>query len=94
LTVLSFERFTIVPDDAAEPFVARVEQCLDELRRAPGALWADLAGFRGGFMLLSEWRTAADLDAWEAGTVDQNFRADIDVYLIGEPTRRRFEGAG
>ena len=93
MTVLSFERFTAAPD-ADERFVARVEIHLEELRRAPGALWADLAGVRGGYLLVSEWRTAADLDAWEAGNSAQNFRGDLDVFLIGEPTRRRFEGVG
>jgi quinol monooxygenase YgiN len=91
LTVLSFERFTTAPD-ADERFAARVEVHLEGLRRAAGALWADLAGVRGGYLLLSEWRTPADLDAWEAGEAAQNFWGDLDVYLIGEPTRRRFEG--
>ena len=92
MTVLSFERFTTAPD-ADEAFAARADVHLEAVRRAPGALWAELTALRGGYTVLSEWRTGADLDAWEAGDAAVAFARDVDVFLVGEPTRRRFSSA-
>lgn len=92
MTVLSFKRFVTVPD-GDEPFAARSEIHLEALRRAPGALWAELTGLPGGYIILSEWRTGADLDAWEGAATAQAFSRDVDVLLVSEPTDRRFEAA-
>jgi quinol monooxygenase YgiN len=63
------------------------------MRSAPGALWADAA--RAGdddpsWIVLSEWRTAADLDAWESGPASTQFSQAADALLRGDITRRRF----
>jgi quinol monooxygenase YgiN len=92
LTVLSFERFSVTPE--AEVRVREIATTvLDALRAAPGALWAELAtAADGGFLLVSEWRTAPDADAWGTGEAAANFAQELDPHLVGEYTRRRFDG--
>jgi len=63
---------------------------LGAMRSAPGALWADLLAAEEGYVLLSEWRTAGDLDAFEASTVADAFARALDPVLAGERTKRRF----
>lgn len=95
MTVLSFERYPVDPQRTQE-FVALVDKLLEEMRSAPGVLWADATKAfddEPSYILLGEWRTDADLEAWNGDPSAKAFRDDVDVNLRGEPTRRRFHGA-
>lgn len=95
MTVLCFERLPVDDARAAE-FEALVSGCLEGLRKAPGILWADVAEAGDddpSYILLAEWRTSADADAWEAGDAATAFTQATDVLLRGDPTRRRFSPA-
>jgi heme-degrading monooxygenase HmoA len=92
LTVLRFERY---PVDAkrTEGFEALVGAFLDAMRAAPGLLWADATkAFDDdpSYVVLSEWRTDADLDAWESSGAATTFGDGVDVHLRDDPTSRRF----
>ena len=89
MTVLAVERFVLVPG-SEEHLRELAMPALDALRSAPGALWADLAGLEDGFLLVSEWRSAGDADAWDDGEASRSFVRGLDPYLVGERTRRRF----
>jgi quinol monooxygenase YgiN len=91
-TVLAFERHPVAPDNAEE-FIGLLNDLLETMRSAPGALWADAA--RAGdddpsWLVLSEWRTGADLDAWESSGPAVAFSQATDVLLRDDITRRRF----
>lgn len=91
-TVLTFERHPIHPS-ASDDFEALLDDVLVELRRQPGLLWADAAAAfddRPSYVLLCEWRTAADLDAWEESASFRDYSERGDAYLREAPTRRRF----
>jgi quinol monooxygenase YgiN len=95
LTVLQFERYP-VDANRTDGFEALVQTLLTQVRAAPGVLWADASKAfddEPSYLVLSEWRTEADLEAWEAGTEALAFLEQVDVHLRGEPTRRRFTGA-
>jgi quinol monooxygenase YgiN len=88
VTVLALERYPVDPSNVAA-FEASMDERLGRMRAAAGNLWADLA--RAGddapsFLVLSEWRTAADADAWDAAGSPE----DLDPLLRGDVTRRRF----
>lgn len=92
MTVLSFERYPVDPKHA-DVFEALVGELLEKMRSAPGALWADCARAfddEPSYLLLSEWRTGADLEAWQASGVPAGFGGSADVTLRGEATRRSF----
>jgi quinol monooxygenase YgiN len=92
LTVLSFERYPVDPKQTGR-FEALVEELLEKMRSAPGALWADCARAfddEPSYLLLSEWRTDADLEAWQASDGPVRFGESADVALRGEVTRRSF----
>jgi len=91
LTVLAFERYPVDPNRTSE-FEALVNDLLEHMRAAPGVLWADgMKAFddEPSYVLLSEWRTDADLDAWGATETAGGFADDVDAALRGEVTRRR-----
>ncbi len=95
MTVLAFERYPAVPD-SVEAFEELVRGVLEAMRSAGGCLWADGAkAFEDepSYVVLSEWRTGADLDAWEASNEVVGFQEKIDVHLRGDATRRRFTGS-
>lgn len=76
-----------------DAFASLVEKVLEKMRAAEGNLWAD--GMRPmdddpSYIVLSEWRTPADLDAWDEGTDARAFSEEADLHLRSEPTRRRF----
>lgn len=92
MTVLAFQRFPVAVH-SIEAFEELLNGILAAMRSAGGALWADATrAFDDdpSYILLSEWTTPADLDAWEAGTGAAAFEERIDVHLRGDPTRRRF----
>lgn len=91
-TVLSFERHPVTPANA-QALESLVSELVRAIREAPGALWAQAAGVADdeAYLVLSEWRTAADLDAFEAGEAATRFDRSADPLRVGEPTRRRFE---
>ena len=91
-TVLAFERHPVAPDSAGA-FGELVAAMLEAMRAAPGALWADAARASGddpSWIVLSEWRTQADLDAWERTGVAAEFAQASDALLRADVTRRRF----
>lgn len=91
-TVLAFERHPVQPTRVDE-FERLLDEILRDLRRQPGLLWADAAAAfddRPSYVLLSEWRTGADLDAWEEGTAFREHTQRGDAYRREAPTRRRF----
>lgn len=92
MTVLSFERYPVDPK-RTDDFAALVGKLLDDIRKAPGVLWADATKAfddEPSYIVLSEWRTDADFEAWEAAAPAKTFRDDVDIHLRDEPTRRRF----
>jgi quinol monooxygenase YgiN len=89
VTVLAFERFTVMPG-SEDRLRDLTEGTLRALRNAPGALWADIAGTDDGFMIVAEWRSAGDVDAWDEGETARTFIQGLDALLVGERTRRRF----
>jgi len=95
VTVLTFERFPVDPSNH-ERFHQLVDGLVSSMRNAPGCLWSDAA--RAGdddpsVIVLAEWRTEADADAWDARSDVAAFAADADPLLRGETTRRRFSSA-
>lgn len=80
----------MVAPEAEERLRELAVPALEALRRAPGALWADLADVEDGFLLVSEWRSAGDADAWDAGDAARAFVRSLDPLLVGERTHRRF----
>lgn len=92
MTVLTFERYPVEPSKTAE-FERLVDELLDQIRAAPGMLWADAGRAfddEPSYFLLSEWRTAADLDSWRATDASQRFDDAVDALLRADVTRRRF----
>jgi quinol monooxygenase YgiN len=90
VTVLRLDRYP-VGSDRSSAFEALLPEYLAAIREAAGALWADAARTSGGhYLVLSEWRTAADLDAWEGSGADTGFTQAADVLLEGDVGRRRF----
>lgn len=93
MTVLVLERYPVDPSRIAA-FEELATRRIARLRSAAGILWADLTCTQGweetgdsqGFVILAEWRTTADADAWSAGEDP----AEFDAVLAGEVTRRRF----
>ena len=91
MSVLSVERYS-VPAPSRDDFERLLSEFIGGMRREPGFLWAE-----GGrtdddesYVLLSEWRTAGDLDAWLATPAVAAWEASTDPLLTGDPTRRRF----
>ena len=95
MTVLAFERHPVDPAQT-QAFEALVGALLDEMRRAPGNLWADAArAFDDdpSYLVTSEWRTEADAEAWQASGDAVGFAERSDPMLRGDVTRRRFVAA-
>jgi heme-degrading monooxygenase HmoA len=92
VSVLVLERYPVSTEAAAE-FEALLSGHLGLLRTQPGLLWAEgaRASDEGNYVLLTEWRTAADLDAWEASTAAGAFGESVDHHLAGDVSRRRFD---
>jgi len=65
-------------------FNANVRARLDQIRNQPGNVYVKFArkieGDREVVMLITEWRTAADLYAWTAGEVDMPHMAQIALF--------------
>ena len=90
MTVLSLERYPVAVE-AHSDFEGLLSELLVRMRRQPGLLWAD--GGRGGgdgYVVLSEWRTAGDLDAWQTSPAVVVWEESTDPLLAGDPSRRRF----
>ena len=91
-TVLVFERLPVHPD-AVDTFADRLRASLELMHSCPGLLWADAAEAmddQPSWVVLSEWRTSADADAWESDPGTVELREALDPLLRGEVTRRRF----
>ncbi|HVL82300.1 MAG TPA: antibiotic biosynthesis monooxygenase family protein [Actinomycetota bacterium] len=83
-SVLIHERHAVHPRHA-EAYRALLSEMVSSARAAPGVLWADAAEAwddQPSFVVLSEWRTSADADAWLASP------ARIRVLDRGEPWLR------
>ncbi len=94
MTVLSFERYPVDPSKSDE-FESLVADLLVEMRSAEGILWADVAQAfddEPSYVLLGEWRTEADLEAWMATGNSSGFEEVVVALLRGETTRRRYTG--
>jgi heme-degrading monooxygenase HmoA len=92
LTVLRFERFP-VDQDRTKDFERLAAQMLAVLRSAPGALWAEAARTTEGdpgYLVVSEWRTPADADAWASSDEAGRFDQGAEALLRGDVSRRRF----
>lgn len=95
-TVLAFERHPVHPT-GVDDFERLLDEVLTELRRQPGLLWADAAAAfddHPSYVLLCEWRTASDLDAWEDSAPFRDYTQRGDAYRREAPTRRRFTPPG
>ena len=92
MTVLSFERYPVASEQV-EAFERAVAELIGTLRSAGGALWAEALRGQdpaGGYVVVVEWRTEADADAWTSSAEALRFAQDVDVLLGAEITRRRF----
>ena len=92
MSVLLYERYPVDPVRSRE-FEHAANELLSALRKAPGALWAELSRAVDGdqtYLLIAEWRTEADADAWAASGPAVEFMRAVDVLLGAEITRRRF----
>ena len=92
MTVLAFERYPVDPA-GEKSFNQLVVELLEQMRSAGGALWADAAlafDDKPSYVVLSEWRSRPDLEAWDASEAARAFRDRTDAHLRGEVTRRRF----
>jgi quinol monooxygenase YgiN len=92
VTVLLLERYPVEPARSND-FEQLVAVLLAGMRSAPGALWADVTRVSGAdpaYLLLAEWRTEPDADAWSASAPSSTFAEQVDALLAGEITRRRF----
>ena len=91
MTVLAFERHPV--DEGCVPaFEELLEALVSAAREAPGVLWAD--AFRAfddapSYVVMSEWRTEADLDAFEGAEAAASFDEEADPLRRADPTRRR-----
>lgn len=91
LSVLTFERYPVDPSGLAA-FEELAAQRVARMREAAGNLWADLsraADDQPSFLLLGEWRSGADADAWHAAEpldpFDAVLRADVTVRRFHSP---------
>jgi len=92
VTVLLLDRYPVDPAHV-ETFAQLVASVLEAVRLAPGALWADAAQAADdvpSWLVLAEWRTQGDADAFLDTPEAVAFTADADVLLRGDVTRRRF----
>ena len=92
MTALVLMRFAVDPSRIGD-FEGLAAAMVDRARSAPGLLWADLsraADDAPSFLLLCEWRTEADADAFAASSDLEAF----DPLLRGEITSRRFISGG
>ena len=91
MSVLALERYPVSTGAAAE-FEALLAGHLGLLRTQPGLLWAD--GGRTGeasYVVWAEWRTVADLDAWDTSPTAAAWEVSTDPHLAGDVSRRRFD---
>lgn len=92
MTVLALERYPVELRTVDE-FAALLAEMIGAMREQAGLLWADAGrAFDDdpSFIVLSEWRTAGDADAWVGSRAAGSFLERFDVYLRGDVTRRRF----
>lgn len=92
MTVLALERYPVELKSVGD-FQALLAGMIAAMREQPGLLWAD--GARAldddpSYIVLSEWRTAGDVDAWEESETARALTDRFDVFLRGDVTRRRF----
>lgn len=91
-TVLSVERHPVHPA-SVDAFETLLDEMLAEMRHRPGSLWADAARALDddpSYLVVSEWRTQADLDAWETSGEASAYRDRGEALVRATPTRRRF----
>jgi quinol monooxygenase YgiN len=90
VTVLALERYPVA-FGSYDDFEALLTELLVRMRRQPGLLWADGGRAGGdGYVLLSEWRTPGDLDAWRNSPAAASWEESTDPLLAGDATHRRF----
>ena len=95
MTVLCYERHPVHPDHR-DDYVALLAEMTVAMRAASGALWADAAEATDdppSFVVLSEWRTPADADAWESGSERSGFVDRSEHWLRETGVRRRFSSS-
>jgi quinol monooxygenase YgiN len=89
VTVLSLERYPVAVE-SHDDFEALLTELLVRIRRQPGLLWADGGRTGGdGYILLSEWRSGGDLDAWQTSPAVVSWEESTDPLLAGDTSRRR-----
>lgn len=92
MSVLQLERHPVQPA-SVDAFETRLRAILEDMRRAPGALWADAArAFDDdpSYVIASEWRTEADAEAWTNSAQARRFASFADPLVRGDVSRRRF----
>ena len=95
-TVLVLERHPVQPG-SKEAYEAWLGELLDATRAQPGVLWTDAAEAfddAPSFLVLSEWLTEGDLEAWESSEGYGTLTERADPWLRESPMRRRFTDAG
>jgi quinol monooxygenase YgiN len=94
VTVLLVERYLVAADRTSE-FEALLDDHLRTVREQDDALWADGGtGDADGYLVLSEWRTEAALDAWLGAEALRAWDEAADTLLVGDVSRRRFTSSG
>jgi quinol monooxygenase YgiN len=90
VSILVFERYPVSGESGGD-FEALLAEVLQAIRIQPGLLWADGGRATGdGYVLLSEWRTPGDADAWQGSAAALAWEESTDPLLAGDPSRRRF----
>jgi quinol monooxygenase YgiN len=92
MTVLHVERRQADPAHR-EAFDTCIRSLVDEMRGAPGFLWAGASVSMDDSSLvtvLGEWRTPADLDAFLAGARYAELTLSLDPYERAPASVRRF----
>ncbi len=89
MSILRLERL-LVAHGATEALERNATATVEDIRRADGALWAEVSAVEDGFLLLSEWRDAGDLETWERSERAAALAAERDPLLGAEPTRRTY----
>jgi quinol monooxygenase YgiN len=93
VSILVFERYPVSGESGGD-FEALLAEVLQAIRIRPGLLWADGGRATGdGYVLLSEWRTPGDADAWQGSAAALAWEESTDPLLAGDPSRRRFTPA-
>ncbi len=89
MSVLHLERL-LSAAGSAEALGSNARSMVASMRSADGALWAEVTEVEDGFLVLSEWRSEADLEGWQGSAGAEALAQARDALMAEAPTLRRF----